>query len=1076
MAYNKHGIIYQILIIMLLCAVITGSFLTGKSVRESLKAASCEKLGNTGVVISSGTRYFSHSLTERIRTSIGSPCTGLIELNGYCSKFGENHLASGVKIIGADSGFFEFHGIKNLQINRGEVHVNRKLADMLSLVTGDEVIVKYRNVSQIPSDAPFAPGQGEGVSSVLKVGRILEADEIGNFSLDITQMSPLNVFLNISDIADASGNLPGYNRLLTSTDSRIPENELALILKETLSPEDIGLVIRESVKGGYIEIISKRIFIDQNLLTNIKEVFPSASPVITYLGNVFRKGDAMTPYSFISGMPDSLYNGIPDSTGIIINEWMASDLAAEEGDTIEVTWYSPDISRRLDESSAKFIVKGITDFDSNLSDPSLMPEFAGISGRESCSDWDAGVPVDLSIIRPKDEIYWNLYKGTPKAFINYHRAKELWANNYGPATSVRLPGSLSVDLIREKLTGSLDPFQTGFSIIDIAGESERAASEGTDFSTLFLGLGFFIIMSSVILLILVISVFLDSRKEHIRTLSALGFSDRRIKKILFFESAFIALTGSAAGIFAGLLFNNLIIKALNTVWRDTVQTDTLISYTAPGPMIAGFLVTNLIAFSILYIKTGLFLKNIGKAKTGHTGIPSHHINFKLFIITSVLSAALILMSYYVKGQEMILSFTGGVFMLISIVILSAYFNIRRPVLAGDKLPRPDILSRFYYSFFPSNAILPVVFVAAGIFAIMITGVNRLSVSDKSMHVSGGTGGYLLWSNLAVPLQANLDRPASKTEFGLNEEGLEDLEFVQVKYFPGDDASCLNLNNVATPPLLGLDPEPFIEKGSFSFASVLRNTKFDNPWSLIEIPSEDNTIYGIADQTVLQWGLKIRTGDTLIVRSESGIPLRIVIAGGLKSSVFQGNIIIGFENFNKHFPSVSGSQILLAYGDPDKAGFYKEILDDRFSGYGIFTESTGARLSSFFKVTNTYLTVFSILGGIGIILGVAGLGFILIKNYNQRKRDFAFLLASGFTVGKIRKLMAGEQIYILISGIAAGLLSSLAATLPSLKTTEGIPWTILAVNVLLIYAIGRLSLLIATRTINHGALIKILRKE
>ena len=68
--------------------------------------------------------------------------------------------------------------------------------------------------------------------------------------------------------------------------------------------------------------------------------------------------------------------------------------------------------------------------------------------------------------------------------------------------------------------------------------------------------------------------------------------------------------------------------------------------------------------------------------------------------------------------------------------------------------------------------------------------------------------------------------------------------------------------------------------------------------IFESSSEHNTIYGIADQTVLEWGLKIKTGDTLVLRAENGQPLNIIIAAGLQSSVFQGNVLIGKEKFLK----------------------------------------------------------------------------------------------------------------------------------------------------------------------------------
>ena len=70
--YNLKGSLYLVAIIILLTAVITGSLMTGKSVRNSLKITALEKLGNTGILISSGIRYFDPSLVNRISEKTGA--------------------------------------------------------------------------------------------------------------------------------------------------------------------------------------------------------------------------------------------------------------------------------------------------------------------------------------------------------------------------------------------------------------------------------------------------------------------------------------------------------------------------------------------------------------------------------------------------------------------------------------------------------------------------------------------------------------------------------------------------------------------------------------------------------------------------------------------------------------------------------------------------------------------------------------------------------------------------------------------------------------------------------------------
>jgi hypothetical protein len=65
--FYKKQVVYQFFIIIILCAVITGSLMTGRSVRESLKKSSSERLGNTGILVSSGIRYFDPELVNRLR-------------------------------------------------------------------------------------------------------------------------------------------------------------------------------------------------------------------------------------------------------------------------------------------------------------------------------------------------------------------------------------------------------------------------------------------------------------------------------------------------------------------------------------------------------------------------------------------------------------------------------------------------------------------------------------------------------------------------------------------------------------------------------------------------------------------------------------------------------------------------------------------------------------------------------------------------------------------------------------------------------------------------------------------------
>lgn len=1071
LVYYRKSSVNQIVIVVLLSAVISGSLFTGDSVRSSLKKNSSEKLGNTEIVISSGLRYFDPSLAGRMQEISGEKCTSLLEADGYSQNFATGATALNTKIYGVTEEFWRFQGLETVITEPGTAAINHRLAEATGINEGDDIIIVFRESDPIPENAPFAPSEVGSLSKVMRVGKILTADEMGNFSLGISQVNPFNIFINISETTGDITQKPRANRLLVTNDA---EREFSVFndeLRQILTPADIGLSVRRSSETGEPEIISDRIFIDSALVAGITSILPSASPIITYLGNSLQLGQKAIPYSFITA---SAYR---EQVGneIIINNWAADDLDARPGDTLLLSWYDPDYRNQLSESDSYFIISDIAADDHQYADPSLMPDFPGISGSTTCSAWDAGVPILMEKIRDKDEQYWNRYQGTPKAFISYETGKKMWGSNFGPATALRFPPSDDPDTIFIKLSGKLDPLMSGFTVTAILQKSGDAASNGVNFSTLFLGLSFFIIISCLILLSLAVSMFFDSRKDQVKTLFALGFRNNRIRNLLFTETMIISLTGAIPGLFFGYLLNIIIVDALNSVWKGAVQTNTLTPDLSIITLITGLIATIIVTAFLLLFKVRRYLKQLNEKKEGR--LRSHSGKKNLFFLVLSFTAAIVifLLSLTSSGDATWFSFNSGALLFLALILLLRQYYIRYRSECEDFSPCKPDLSRNFYRFNPAHAVTPAIFIAAGIFAVIITGANRQVLSEKMLMPSGGTGGFLFWAESAVPVRHNLSTGEGRNEFGLNDPEFNDLVIVPAKRLPGDDASCLNLNHITAPPILGIDPQSFIAEGRFSFVSSAGSSE-TNPWSLLDAKPAENTIYGIADQTVLQWGLRIKTGDTLVYRAENGQSLNIVICAGLKSSVFQGYILTGWENFEKYFTSVPGSSVFLINGKPELADLYKETLSDRFSQYGMSVIPASEKLASFFVVTNTYLDVFMILGLLGLILGVSGLGFVLHRNFSQRKREFALMTATGYTIRQIRGLIMKEHAVILIWGIITGTASGLMATLQSLRTGSELPWNIILIMILLVLISGFTAILVSVRSVRSTTLVSQLRKE
>lgn len=1066
--YRKQAF-YQLLIIAVLASVITGSLLTGYSVRESLRRSISVKLGKSDAVISSGTRYFTPSLAENFSRSAGLRSTTIAAFEGICQNFATGSKVLNAKITGIGNDFFEFNGYGKRVIEEGSAGINSLLAERLGLGKGDEIIVTISPISDIPASSPFAPSKNNSGQLVLKISAIIPADSCGNFSLEVTQSTPLNVFVNVNDLFKAAGGIVKSNSILVNNPDLIAAGKITEILKNSLAPDDIGLSAREIGKSGKSEIISSRVFLDKEITEQIGREFPEAQPVITYLVNDISLNGRSNPYSFVSAIDEKSHPGLNGENSVILNRWLADDLDASENDTVTLTWFNPGRMTELEEKSEKFIVRAITEMSWVFSDSLLMPEFPGIAGKESCSEWDAGVEIRMERVRKIDEDYWNIYKGTPKAFISYQKGKEIWGNNFGPATSIRFGIQLQPEDAISMLTGKIDPLKSGFTVRNIREEMLKAADESVDFSTLFLSLGFFIIVASVVLLILAVKSWFDSRKDQVYALFALGFMNRQIRNILIYETGIVALAGSVTGVISGLLINYAMVGALNSVWRGAVQTDTINAFSSLMPIIAGFASAFFISLTVLYLLINKFLSQLTKKGSGINRLSSQKLNLFFLILTG--ASSIIALALFITGENSSSSLpllSGGLVFVFLILFW-------RQILFSQKMSSENYISVSYYRFHPGRLLMPILLIAAGLYAVIITGINRMHADEGSIANKGGTGGYNLWMETTVPVKEDLNLPNGMKLYGL-EEFDGKFEMVQGRRSSGDDASCLNLNHVSSPPILGIDPAGFISNRSFSFASLIPLADRKNPWEIITRKEPGNVIYGFADQTVLQWGLKKKTGDTLMFRSESGELLKIIIAGGLKASVFQGYLVTDYRWLTEYYPSLSGNSVFLIKCEEHVINDFTDAIRNRLEPFGVDIKPASEKLEEFYEVTNTYLMVFTILGGFGIILGVAGLGFVLRFNYNLRRKEFALLLATGFTESGIMKIIAREQILILFAGISTGLISGVISTLSSIAAGAGIQWLSLVIILAATALTGIISLTVSIRSLRNLSLTETLRRE
>ncbi len=1007
-------------------AVITGALVTGDSVQSGLQSLVGIRLGKADLSVTAGDRYITDSLAIRISASLKIPAASILQLKGSATAGGGTLRLPKVEVYGIDRSFRGVTGEGTFAPpeNENEAVISDNLASRLDVKAGDEILIRINKPGPVPIDAPFVSDEENIVSATVTIKAIADNKQVGRFHLQNTQSAPFNIFLPRAFLQKLTGLEGLSNLILLAGDSKVAGEQVEVALTNARTLPDAGLHLVKHPGTGEWVLRTPRVFFDEPALKAIESTQADKSLYFSYFINEFRIGDRATPYSFVSTLPDKQI--LPGE--ILINSWLADDLGAKQGDSVTLSYFMVGPLRKLTVERARFRVTGIIPMDDPRCDRLLMPEIPGLSDAGNCRDWETSIPVDLGKIRDKDEQYWKQYRGTPKAFINPVEAASLWQNRFGKYTQVRI-GAVSNKIdIEAGILKHLRPSDTGIRIHESYREGLTAAASGVDFSGLFLGLSFFLIAGGIILTMLLIRLGMESRQEQIGTLRALGWAEQKISRMHLWENSLVAIFGSAIGLAITWVYTFLIFSALNSVWNDIVLTDTLRPVFKTMTMAIGLVISLLISIGSTWFVVARFFRRkttdlLHRNKNMLSGNAKRLFTF-FSAITGILALGMTVFGIIrIQSAGPTLFFSAGTLMLISLMLLAL-----RTFRSGNSESSQSFslgeLGRSNLRRNSNRSLSVILLFAIGMFLVISVGANR-KVADPA-----GTGGFLFYMETTVPVPDNLNNPLVRTKYGLEAPS----EFVQMKILAGDDASCLNLNRVQNPPVLGVPKGSF--DGRFHFVSHSEAVSNDINWEILEQELPGGAIPAVADQTVIQWGLGLKTGDTLKYKTESGDTVNIVLVGGLANSIFQGSLLISETRFIRHWPSVSGTNLFMISADPATKDAVEVDIRRVFRDHGTDLKTASVRLAEFNSVENTYLSIFLVMGALAMLLGTIGLSVILVRNLQERRWEIALLRATGFSRLRILRLIASEYSLLLFYGTLAGGLSSLITVIPGFLKPSG----------------------------------------
>jgi hypothetical protein len=375
--------------------------------------------------------------------------------------------------------------------------------------------------------------------------------------------------------------------------------------------------------------------------------------------------------------------------------------------------------------------------------------------------------------------------------------------------------------------------------------------------------------------------------------------------------------------------------------------------------------------------------------------------------------------------------------------------------------------------------------ACGSFLIAAIGAFKLDADRNSTRRASGTGGFALLGESSLPVIRNLNTEAGRDFYALNAADMEGVSVVPMRVRDGDEASCLNLNRAHRPRLLGVDPALLGAREAFSFAKVAKG--FDraagwrlldpNPQSQVSDLKSQAPVPAIGDLNSILWAMAKRVGDTIDYLDERGQPFQVRIVGAVGNSILQGNLLIAEDEFVRHFPSGNGYQRFLIDAPTNRVDAVAAVLSRALQDVGLELVPAARRLAAFNAVQNTYLNTFQILGGLGLLLGSAGLGVVVLRNVLERRSELALLLAVGFRRRALRRLVLSEHAGLLILGLALGIVAAIVSILPQwLAPDRPIGWVSLGLTLLGVLASGLVWTWLATWLALRGGLLEALRRE
>lgn len=805
-----------------------------------------------------------------------------------------------------------------------------------------------------------------------------------------------------------------------------------------------------------------------------------AQPVAAMLEVDLDRGRGFGPDPAITGLADA--GPTPTGNDVVIGQKLAKMLGIGVGDPIELF---------ASGSSKQFKVRNVV-------------EEIGLAGYAPIRSSFLSTTAPSTIFVPKGTIDAFTAGSTVKAAAP--PTFDLLVSNDGGV----FDGSEASARIADELTARLKDVpgaqvnEVKFDLLD------RAKSQGESISALYQGIGFFSVIAGILLLVNLFVMLSEERKSELGMLRAQGFKRNHLVRTFAIEGSVYSVVASVLGAFAGLGVGFVIMKVTSGIFNRGDANATFPLVVKPASLLAGGVFGLVISmFTVWGTSFRIARLNIIRAIRDLPEPPHTKRSPWSLVLASLLvlvGAGLFAAGWNSSNAVTILA--GPAIAAFSAIFVLDRVLPRKPVtvvssiavlvwgvgaftFAGSRMGRPGI---------NVFVVQGVVLVSAAV--LLLAQADRVwaKLADLLAATGRGLAGRL---GLAYPLARKFrtslllamysiviftmtfisvlsgifgnqvpeftDNVRSGFDLFVDSNQGNPVTIDQLKAVPGV-ASVAPLTrgiaNAVTPkrpdganvPISGFDQslldqgQPKLESRGAGYASdadAFRAVLADPSLIVVSNSFGSRNQGGGPPQANLVVGDKVTlkntgTGTAKDLTVAGIMASDFVGNGALTSTVFVTDLLASRVVANRHYLKVSPG------ADPDQvASSVSGALIQNGASARSFRSVVAELLEnqqSFFGVLRGYL-------GLGLLIGIAGLGVVMVRAVRERRREIGMLRAMGFSAAIVRRAFLLEAGFVALQGILIGMILGMVTAYNLLVNSDSFgsqkldfswPWSVLAV--------------------------------